>query len=348
MPIVTAFAAIALGVVLSFVWPPIGDLINNFANWAHAAPTRRVAVFIYGFVERSLLPFGLHHIWNVPFFFDGLQHRRLATTATGILTRFFAGDPESGILGGGFLFKMFGLPGAALAIWQTAKPREPRAGRVIMISAALTSFLTGITEPIEFSFLFVAPLLYVVHALSSPGSPSRSCTCWAPGSGYTFSQGAIDYVLFFANGIKPWLVLIVGPDLLRRSTTSSSRALIKWLNLKTPGREDDESTAEEASRATSAGTSSPSNWCWPSAAGATSRTSTPASPGCGSASTTSRKADQKKLKALGAAGVLRGRQQHAGDLRHQVGEPQDRHGGVPEDRRGRGGAQRGGRRRGRL
>jgi glucose PTS system EIICB or EIICBA component len=241
VPIVTAFAAIAIGIVLAFIWPPIGDLINNGANQIVKANTP-LAVFIYGLVERSLLPFGLHHIWNAPFFFTlnvgGWKD------CNGILTCFFAGHPESGILGGGFLFKMFGLSGAALAIWRTAKPENRARTGSIMAAGALTAFLTGITEPLEFSFLFVAPLLYVVHAVLA--GLSFPIMYLAGGRlGYTFSHGAIDYGLFYANDIKPWLVLVIGPIYFVVYYLVFT-ALIKAFRLKTPGREEAEAEPGEA------------------------------------------------------------------------------------------------------
>ena len=211
VPIVTAFAAIALGVVLAFVWPPIGYLINVGANGIVKA-NPPVAVFVYGLVERSLLPFGLHHIWNAPFFFT--LNVGGWSDCNGILTCFFAGHPESGILGGGFLFKMFGLSGAALAMWRAAKPQNRTRIGSIMLAGALTAFLTGITEPLEFSFLFVAPLLYVVHAFLA-GLSFPIMYLLGGRLGYTFSHGAIDYGLFYANDIRPWLVLVSG-----RSTSS--------------------------------------------------------------------------------------------------------------------------------
>ncbi|MGM0386777.1 MAG: PTS transporter subunit EIIC [Actinomycetota bacterium] len=233
VPIVTAFAAIALGLVLSFIWPPIGYFIENTANNVITA-NAPVAVFIYGLVERALLPFGLHHIWNAPFFFQvnvgGWED------CNGILTCFFRGHPESGIFGGGFLVKMFGLVGAALAIWRTAKPENRARTGSIMMAAALTSFLTGITEPLEFSFLFVAPLLYGVHALLY-GSAFTVMYLLGGRLGYTFSQGAIDYALFFQNGIRPWLVLVVGP-IYFAIYFFVFYGIIRALNLKTPGRED--------------------------------------------------------------------------------------------------------------
>src|SRR5439155_252869 len=165
VPIVTALAAGVAGVVLSAVWPPIQRGIDTFSHWS-AVSDPRTAATIYGFVERLLIPFGLHHIWNVPFFFEmGAYTDAGGTLVHGDINRFFAGDPTAGILAGAFLFKMFGLPAAAIAMWHAASPQNRVAVGGIMISAALTSFLTGITEPIEFAFLFVAPVLYVVHAL---------------------------------------------------------------------------------------------------------------------------------------------------------------------------------------
>ena len=241
VPIVTAFGAIAIGISLSFIWPPIGDLINNGANGILKANTP-IAVFVYGLVERSLLPFGLHHIWNAPFFFTlnvgGWED------CQGILTCFFAGHSESGILGGGFLFKMFGLPGAAIAIWRMAKPENRTRIGSIMIAGALTSFLTGITEPLEFSFLFVAPLLYVAHALLA-GLAFPIMYLLGGRLGYTFSQGAIDFGLFYANGIKPWMVLIIGPMYFVVYFLVFT-VLIRTFNLKTPGREDEEVDRGEA------------------------------------------------------------------------------------------------------
>ena len=166
VPILTALAAVIVGIVLSVVWPPIGRQIDVFSHWA-ANSNPALAFSVYGVVERSLIPFGLHHIWNVPFFFQVGQFTDPATgqVLTGEIPRFAAGDHTAGFLAGGYLFKMWGLPAAAIAMWRTARPENRAKVGGIMISAALTSFLTGITEPIEFAFMFVAPLLYVIHAL---------------------------------------------------------------------------------------------------------------------------------------------------------------------------------------
>ena len=179
VPIITAFAVIAAGVLLSFIWPPIGAAIKAFSNWAvHERPA--LAFTIYGIVERALIPFGLHHVWNVPFFFEAGDYTDPATgnVVHGEIARFISGDPTAGNMTGGYLFKMWGLPAAAFAIWHAARKENRAKVGGIMVSAALTAFLTGITEPIEFAFLFVAPLLYAIHALLAglPTSYASRCT----------------------------------------------------------------------------------------------------------------------------------------------------------------------------
>lgn len=251
VPIVTAFAAIALGMLLSYVWPPIQGVIRTFGMWA-VAGNPSLAVFLYGVVERSLLPFGLHHIWNVPFFFEiGDFVNAAGEHIHGDIKRFFAGDPTAGILGGGFLFKMWGLPAAAIAIWHCAKKERRVEVGGIMVSAALTSFLTGITEPIEFAFLFVAPLLYGVHALMA-GLGFVLMYVMGARMGFTFSQGFIDYVLYFVMDTKPWLVLVLGP-IYAVFYYSVFRFLITRFNLKTPGREDTDLAAAATGAAAEAG-----------------------------------------------------------------------------------------------
>ena len=297
VPIVTAFAAIAIGIVLSFVWPPIGSFINNSANQILQANTP-VAVFVYGLVERALLPFGLHHIWNAPFFFTlnvgGWED------CNGILTCFFKGHPESGILGGGFLFKMFGLSGAALAIWRTAKPENRARIGSIMLAGALTAFLTGITEPLEFSFLFVAPLLYGVHAVLA-GLSFPIMYLLGGRLGYTFSHGAIDFGLFYANGSKPWLVLIVGPAYFLLYFLVFT-GLIKAFNLKTPGREDTEAEPGEAVEDAANRFSQQLVLAFGGRSNITDLDACITRLRVGVVDVG--KADQNKLKALGAAGVL--------------------------------------------
>ncbi|HUE47975.1 MAG TPA: PTS glucose transporter subunit IIBC [Steroidobacteraceae bacterium] len=250
VPIVTALAAALAGVVLSAIWPPIQQGIDTFSHWA-AVSNPRTAATVYGFVERLLIPFGLHHIWNVPFFFEmGTYTDASGTVVHGDINRFFAGDPTAGILAGAFLFKMFGLPAAAIAMWHAASPQNRVAVGGIMISAALTSFLTGITEPIEFAFLFVAPVLYVVHAALAASTQFLANTLGMH-MGFTFSQGGIDFLVFNAFGKfaqKWWLVLILGP-VYAVIYYVVFRLAIRWLDLKTPGREEAVAAAPSAAPA---------------------------------------------------------------------------------------------------
>jgi PTS system glucose-specific IIC component len=246
VPIITSFVAIAVAIALSFIWPPIGRGIDQFSHWA-SNNNPQLAFFTYGVVERALLPFGLHHIWNVPFFFDTGSFTDPASgeVITGEIQRYLAGDPTAGNLAGGFLFKMFGLVGAALAIWHTAKPAKKAMVGGIMMSAALTSFLTGITEPLEFSFLFVAPLLYGVHAILA-GVAYFTCITIGMKLGTTFSHGLIDYVLLYSKSTNGWWLLILGP-LWGVMYYVIFRFLIVKLDLKTPGREEEELEVEAAS-----------------------------------------------------------------------------------------------------
>jgi PTS system glucose-specific IIC component len=257
VPIVTAIGAIVLGGVLSLVWPPIGAGIKAFSEWA-AVSDPRTAATIYGFVERLLVPFGLHHIWNVPFFFEMGSYLDPTTgkVVHGDITRFFAGDRTAGILAGAFLFKMFGLPAAAIAIWHCAKPERKVAVGGIMVSAALTSFLTGITEPIEFAFLFVAPVLYFIHACLVATAQFVANTLNMH-MGFTFSQGAIDFVAFNLIGDKSthaWYVFILGP-IYAVIYYGVFRFVITTFDLKTPGREVDTVEAAAVSTAGAGGRS---------------------------------------------------------------------------------------------
>ncbi len=240
VPIATGVVAIFVGVLMSFIWPPVQGVINTFSQWAaHSDP--RTAATVYGFVERLLIPFGLHHIWNVPFFTEiGSFTDATGKVVRGDIARFFAGDPTAGILSGAFFFKMFGLPAAAIAIWHTAKPENKVMIGGMMVSAALASFLTGITEPIEFAFMFVAPVLYVIHAFLAASAHFVANTLEMR-MGFTFSQGGIDFLLFNAfgvNGKNWWYVLIIGPIYAAIYYTVFRFVITKW-NLKTPGREDE-------------------------------------------------------------------------------------------------------------
>jgi len=249
VPIITAFTVIAVGAVLSFVWPPIGSGIDAFSHWAvHGSPA--VAFTIYGVVERALIPFGLHHVWNVPFFFQAGEFVNPANgeVVHGEIARFIAGDPTAGNMSGGYLFKMFGLPAAALAMWRAARPEQREKVGGIMVSAALTAFLTGITEPIEFAFLFVAPVLYAIHAVLA-GAAYFLCVTLGIKHGFTFSHGLIDFIVLFPKSHNALWLLLIGPAWAGLYYGVFSLA-IRSFNLLTPGREPEE--AATAGRAVSA------------------------------------------------------------------------------------------------
>jgi len=252
VPIMTGFCAIGLALLLSVIWQPIGGGIAAFSDWAaHQNPT--LAFGIYGIVERSLIPFGLHHVWNVPFFFEaGSCVNAVGETQNGVLTCYLVADEPSRIAGngfgqlaGGYMFKMYGLPAAAIAIWHSAKPENRAKVGGIMISAALTSFLTGITEPIEFSFLFVAPVLYGIHALLA-GSAFVLTNMLGMVHGTTFSHGFIDFVVLSANSQKLWLFPFMGL-IYAAIYYVVFRTVIAKLDLKTPGREDEDKDTVVAS-----------------------------------------------------------------------------------------------------
>ncbi|SIT36205.1 fused glucose-specific PTS enzymes: IIBcomponent; IIC component [Paraburkholderia ribeironis] len=305
VPIVTAIGGIVLGALLSFVWPPIGGAIKAFSQWA-AVSDPRTAATIYGFVERLLIPFGLHHIWNVPFFFEmgSFTDPTNGNVVHGDINRFFAGDRTAGILAGAFLFKMFGLPAAAIAIWHCARPEKKVAVGGMMVSAALTSFLTGITEPIEFAFLFVAPALYFIHACLAATAQFVANTLGMH-MGFTFSQGGIDLLAFNLIGNKAthaWYVFILGP-IYAVIYYGVFRFVITRFNLKTPGREDD---TVEAATVSAAGAGGRSRDLVLAFGGRSNIASLDA---CITRLRVSVNnpalVDEGKLKALGAAGVVR-------------------------------------------
>lgn len=248
VPIITAFAAIGTGIVLSFVWPPIGAGIKAFSHWA-AESNPALAFSIYGVIERLLIPFGLHHIWNVPFFFEvgSYLDPNTGKVITGEIQRYIAGDPTAGNMAGGYLFKMWGLPAAAIAIWRCALPENRAKIGGIMISAALTAWLTGITEPIEFAFMFVAPVLYLLHALLA-GVAYFLCIELGIKHGMTFSHGAIDYILLFPQSTHALWLLIIGP-LWALLYYVTFRTVILKFDLKTPGREPEEAASLDEVRA---------------------------------------------------------------------------------------------------
>ncbi|WP_165411678.1 glucose-specific PTS transporter subunit IIBC [Clostridium estertheticum] len=246
VPIATAVAAIGIGIAMSFVWPPIQHGLNVFSkSMIEANPT--VSAFVFGVIERSLIPFGLHHIFYNPFWYQFGEYINKAGQVVNGDQAIFMAQLKDGVsftagtfMAGKFPFMMFGLPAAALAMIHEAKPEKRVLIAGIMGSAALTSFLTGITEPIEFSFLFVAPVLFGIHCVFA-GLSFMTMQLLNVKIGMTFSGGLIDYLLFgvIPNRTAWWLVIPVGLALAVIYYFGFRFVIRKW-NLKTPGREVDE------------------------------------------------------------------------------------------------------------
>ncbi|WP_458122421.1 glucose-specific PTS transporter subunit IIBC [Paenibacillus sp. Z6-24] len=244
VPIMTAVTSLLLGLVMIVVWPPIQSLLNNVShNMVDANPT--LSAFIFGVIERSLIPFGLHHIFYSPFWYEFGEYVNKAGQLVRGDQKIFMAQLRDGVpftagtfMVGKFPFMMFGLPAAALAIYHESKPQHKKYVAGIMASAALTSFLTGITEPLEFSFLFVAPVLFGIHAIFA-GLSFMTMQILGVKIGMTFSGGLIDFILFgvIPNRTAWWDVIIVGL-ILAVVYYFGFRFAIRKFNLKTPGRED--------------------------------------------------------------------------------------------------------------
>ncbi|SED68030.1 PTS system, N-acetylglucosamine-specific IIC component [Streptomyces sp. 3213] len=238
VPIIMAFVGTLMGVFFGLVWKPIGEGISNFGEWITGLGAFGAGLF--GLINRGLIPVGMHQFVNsVAWFQIGDYKDSTGAVVHGDLTRFFAGDPSAGqFMSGFFPIMMFGLPAAALAIAHSARPERRKAIMGMMISLALTSFVTGVTEPIEFSFMFIAPALYAIHAVLTALSMAIT---WALGvhAGFTFSAGFIDYALNWNLATKPWLIIPIGLVFGAIYYFVFRFAINKW-NLPTPGREPEE------------------------------------------------------------------------------------------------------------
>jgi len=238
VPIVTGLAAVVLGVIFGLIWPFIGRGFNSLGNWI--VDNQTVGAGVYGVINRLLLPFGLHHIPNSLLWFQfGSYTDASGKVVHGDLSRFFAGDPHAGgFMTGFFPIMMFALPAACLAIIRAARPERRKEVAGILGAAALTSFLTGVTEPIEFAFVFVAPSLFVVHAFLT-GTAMLVTNALGIHEGFTFSAGFTDWGLNFVgnDAQKPWLIIPVGL-VYAVIYYFTFTFMIKRFNLKTPGREE--------------------------------------------------------------------------------------------------------------
>ena len=275
VPIVVSLAMAVVGALLAYIWPFVQDGIAVIALFVkNAGP---IGTFLYGLIERALIPFGLHHIFYTPFWYGSFVDGQVIIdgawqTIQGANYAYFAqlGNMQSIVgadagtmstivsgttrfMAGKFPFMMFGLPAAALAMYHTAAPNKKKIVGSLLVSAAFTSLLTGITEPLEFTFLFVAPVLYVVHCIMA-GLSFFLMDILNVFIGMTFSGGLIDFTLF---GILPagagvptnWIRAILVGAGYAVVYYFLFKTLILKLNLKTPGREGDEEEAKLYSKA---------------------------------------------------------------------------------------------------
>jgi N-acetylglucosamine PTS system EIICBA or EIICB component len=232
VPIITSLVMLILAGAFGYIWPPIQEGINNLGQWITGAGA--VGAGIYGFLNRMLIPLGLHHVLNSLVWFVFGEYNG----ATGDLNRFFAGDPNAGTFMTGFFpVMMFGMPAAAIAMIAAARKEKRKAVTGMLIGLGFTSFLTGITEPIEFLFMFIAPVLYGIHAVLT-GVSLALTTALDIHHGFGFSAGALDYFLNFGIAQKPGLLAVVG-FAYAIIYFVIFYFIIKKFDIKTPGREED-------------------------------------------------------------------------------------------------------------
>ncbi|HBZ4074153.1 TPA: PTS N-acetyl glucosamine transporter subunit IIABC [Klebsiella pneumoniae] len=239
VPIATGFFCLMLAAIFGYVWPPVQHAIHSGGEWIVSAGALGSGIF--GFINRLLIPTGLHQVLNtIAWFQIGEFTNAAGAVFHGDINRFYAGDGTAGMFMSGFFpIMMFGLPGAALAMYLAApKARRPMVGGMLL-SVAITAFLTGVTEPLEFLFMFLAPLLYLLHAVLT-GISLFIATALGIHAGFSFSAGAIDYVLMYslpAASKNVWMLLVMGVVFFFVYFLLFS-AVIRMFNLKTPGRED--------------------------------------------------------------------------------------------------------------
>ncbi|WP_321785572.1 N-acetylglucosamine-specific PTS transporter subunit IIBC [Paraburkholderia sp. J94] len=235
VPIITGLVCLVLGLIFGYAWGPVQSVIDTAGHWLTTAGA--IGTFVYGLLNRLLLVTGLHHILNsLVWFVFGTFTPAGGAPVTGDLHRFFAGDPTAGgFMAGFFPVMMFGLPAACLAMLHEA-PKEKRAMvGGLLLSMALTSFLTGVTEPIEFTFMFLAPVLYAIHAVLT-GLSLAICSLLGIKLGFTFSAGAIDYALNYGLSTRGWEAIPLGAAYAVVYYVLF-RFFIRRFNLPTPGRE---------------------------------------------------------------------------------------------------------------
>ena len=315
VPIVTSLACLIMGFALSYFYPIFNTGLTGVG--AFIGGTGVVGAFVYGFINRLLIPVGLHHIVNTYIWFIYGDYTTTASNVvTGELTRFAAGDPTAGLLTSGFYpILMFGLPAAALAMIHVAKPKQKKVSVGILSAAGLTAFITGVTEPLEFAFMFVAFPLYLIHAVLT-GLSLAIAYALDIHLGFSFSAGLIDLLLYgsapAAKNIP--LLLVMGVAFFAIYYFLFRFAIVKW-NMRTPGRQDDdEFEAEQAANQTDA-----SGWSGGATNPASAKAEQLIAAFGGRANLVNvdacitrlrmevadkSKVDQARLKVLGAAGVV--------------------------------------------
>lgn len=255
VPIICSVVYLLVGIAMFFIWPIVQGWIAQLGNLVLASGY--AGTWIYGIIERALIPFGLHHVFYMPFWQTELGGSMMidGTLVQGAQNIFFAELASSStqhfsveatrFMSGKFPFMIFGLPAAAFAMYKTARPEKKKIVGGLLISAALTSILTGITEPLEFTFLFVAPLMYGIHCVFA-GLSYMLMHIFNVGVGMTFSGGFIDMLLFGilpGNAKTSWIWIVVVGLAYAVIYYFVFSFMIKRFNLKTPGREaDDEET----------------------------------------------------------------------------------------------------------
>lgn len=252
VPIISSIVYLVVGIAMFYIWPVVQNGIA--ALGALVLASGYAGTFIYGLLERALIPFGLHHVFYMPFWQTAVGGTAIidGVTVTGAQNIFFAelasksttvfSVSATRFMAGKFPFMMFGLPGAALAMYQCAKPEKKKAAGGLLLSAALTAFLTGITEPLEFTFIFVALPMYAVHCVLA-GLSFMLMHILNVGVGMTFSGGLIDLVLFGAmqgNAKTHWIWVVVVGAVYFVLYYLIFRFMISKFNYKTPGRDDAE------------------------------------------------------------------------------------------------------------
>jgi len=246
VPIITALAAIVIAVLMSLVYPAFDAGLTGLGEWV--TQNAVLGGFVYGTLNRLLIPLGLHHILNSPpWFIFGSYETESGQVVNGDIQRFLEGDPTAGAFMTGFFpIMMFALPAAAFAIYRAARPQHRKSVGGIMLSAGLTAFLTGVTEPLEFAFMFVAFPLYVMHALLT-GTSMALVNALGIKDGFGFSAGLFDFVLNWNIATRPELLILIGLGYAAVYYFLFTFAIRKW-NLRTPGREEetDEHSSIEA------------------------------------------------------------------------------------------------------